>query len=112
MEVIFFYVSSQWETDENKERLARSSWADMKLMIRNMSTYKITLSPKAMEKLACIQNYLPEPIPQKKILTKPCFIVYGLMRLGSIRLPTRIIHKPRAPTRHRTPHGDFGMVFK
>lgn len=81
----------------------------MKLVNKNISSYITTLSPKAKERL---DNYLPKPKPWKKLLKTPHFVVYGLMRLGSIPPLTRIIHKPQAPTQGRTPPSDFGDGFE
>lgn len=50
----FFYVSSKWETNENEKRLVIHSWADMKLIIKNTSSYIMTLSSEAKERLAPI----------------------------------------------------------
>lgn len=59
----YFYISGRWETYDGNERLIRSSWTDMKLVIRNMASYITTLGPEAKERLASIHNYLPKPTP-------------------------------------------------
>lgn len=79
----------------------------MKLVIKNLRSYIMTLSPKAKERLARVQNNLPEPIPSKKLLIKPCFIAYGMMILGSIPPLSTIIRKSQAPTHCETPPSVF-----
>lgn len=42
----FFYASSQWKISDSDARLIRSTWADTKLVTRNMGSLIMTLCPK------------------------------------------------------------------
>lgn len=84
----------------------------MNLMIRNMSSYIMKLSPKTKERLRSIQNYLLVLTPWKELLTMLHFVVCGSMRPGYLPLPTRIIRKPRVPSQSRPSPSDIGGGFK
>lgn len=42
----FFYASSRWKISDSDARLIRSTWADTKLVTRNMGSLIMTLCPK------------------------------------------------------------------
>lgn len=108
----FFYVAGQWETTDNDERLVRSTWGDIKLLIRNISYFIMTLSLEAKKRLNDIQNYLPKKISWRKLLNTLCFVAYRLMRLGSIEFPNRIIHKRQEPNKCKTFPTNFWGRFE
>lgn len=77
----FFYVSGLWESPT-------------RVMIRNMCSFIMMLSPDAKQCMADIHNYFLEKTLWRHLLNTLHFVTCGLMTHGLVEPSQRIIRKP------------------
>lgn len=77
-----------------------------------MASFISTLLLEAKQRLKNIQDYFPKKTKWEDLLNTLSFVAYGIIRIGSIQPPNKIICKCQALAQCRVPLPNFWERFE